>query len=57
MARQCPFLIEKVDITFEHKYCTKCDKFTYDMDPDPYAEYCNNWASGYEECPYYQGKK
>ena len=57
MARQCPFLIEKVDITFEHKYCTKCDKFTYDMDPDPYVEYCNNWASGYEECPYYQGKK
>ena len=57
MPRQCPFLIEKVDLTLKHKYCTVCDKFTYDMEPDPYAEYCNNWSSGYEKCRYYQEEK
>lgn len=54
MARQCPFLSEKLAITLEHKYCEVCQKFTYDIYPDPYAKYCNNWSSGYEECPYYK---
>ena len=57
MARQCPYLTEKTAVTFDHKYCTLCDKFTYDIDPDPYDRYCNNWSSGYEECPIYKGEK
>ena len=54
MARQCPYLTRKVALTFEHWYCLKCGKFTYDIDPDPYDSCCNNWSSGYEECPFYR---
>ena len=54
MARQCPYLTEKVANYLEHKYCEVCRKFTYDIYPDPYDKYCNNWSSGYEECPHYK---
>ena len=55
--RTCPFLTEKPGYFWSSEmWCVQCDRRIY-SDDRQYKDYCNDYASSYEKCPYFDASR